>query len=165
MAGGGPVNQGGSQSGSQMVQQSAPPGAQTLLSNSMQNMRRISPFGSNNAGYPAFPSPYRTGNPYSGMYGGGGNPFSGLQQQMQQQQMQQPEWMQQAQQAQQNFTQSAPYIDFMNKQKALQQEFENSQGYKDFQTQMQGFQKQQQEYTPPFSPYGGMYGGLGRMFF
>lgn len=145
---------GGGSTGQQMGQQMAPPGAQNMLASNMQSLRRISPYGGNNAGYPSYPSPYMSGNPFGGMDGGyGGSPFS-------RPPPQPPDWMRQASEAQQNFTQSAPYVDFMNKQKALQEEFQNSQGYKDFQTQMQGFQKQQQEYRPPF----GFYGGLGRFF-
>ena len=52
-----------------------------------------------------------------------------------------PGFMQQMQ-AQQNFQQSTPYMDYMNKQRALQQEFEGSQPYKDFHSQMQGYQQQ-----------------------
>ena len=128
MAGGGPVGQVGN------------PGAQSMLSSSMQSMRRINPYGG--------------GNPYTQGFQNYSSPPPSP-----------PSWMQQAQEAQQKFQQSSPYTEYMNKQRALQEEFENSQGFKDFQTQMQGFQKQQQEYRPPFSPYGGMYGGLGRMFF
>lgn len=154
MAGGGPVNQSGSQSMPQYPGAGPiPSGAQSMLASNMQSLRRINPMGGNNAYYASsFPSPYGGGNPFGGFGGGyGDTPFS---------RPPQPDWMRQAQEAQQNFQQSSPYTEYMNKQKALQEEFENSQGYKDFQTQMQGFQKQQQEYRPPF----GFYGGLGRFF-
>ena len=74
-----------------------------------------------------------------------------------------PGYMQQMQ-AHQNFQQSSPYMDYMNKQRALQQEFESSQPYKDFQSQMQGYQQQSpmQMYGPPsgFGGLAGLFGGF-----